>query len=149
MPVDQWFERWADAQIKEIEKVDSDARGRYTELSKNLRDVELDLINVTATVQQLRASLDSISSDFDATTGQMTDLIRVNSDNILKHTAACPHPKAWELVWNRISALEKSEHRREGSGKWEMIIINGIVSIVIAITIAIVLYFMSGGHITS
>ena len=149
MPVDQWFERWADAQIKEIEKVDSDAKERCADLSKTLREVENDLINVTATVQQLRASLDAINEDFDATSVQFTDMIRKNSDDILKHGVACPHPKAWELVWNRIAALEKSEHKREGSGKWEMIFINALISIFVAITIAITLYFMSGGRIAS
>lgn len=149
MPVDQWFERWADAQIKEIEKVDSDAKERCAELSKTLRDVETDLINVTASVQQLRVSLESINEDFDATSVQFTDMIRKNSDDILKHSVACPHPKSWEAVWNRLKKLEIAENRREGSGKWEMIIINGIVSIIVAITIAVVLYVMSGGHITS
>ena len=149
MPVDQWFERWADAQIKEIEKVDSDAIERCAELSKTLRDVETDLINVTASVQQLRASLESINEDFDATSVQFTDMIRKNSDDILKHSVACPHPKSWEAVWNRLKKLETAENKREGSGKWEMIIINGIVSIIVAITIAVVLYVMSGGHITS
>lgn len=149
MPVDQWFERWADAQIKEIEKVDSDAKERCAELSKTLRDVESDLISVTASIQQLRASLESINEDFDATSVQFTDMIRKNSDDILKHSVACPHPKSWEAVWNRLKKLEIAENRREGSGKWEMIIINGIVSIIVAITIAVVLYVMSGGHITS
>jgi len=149
MPVDQWFERWADAQIKEIEKVDSDAKERCAELSKTLRDVETDLINVTASVQQLRASLESINEDFDATSVQFTNMIRKNSDDILKHSVACPHPKSWEAVWNRLKKLEIAENRREGSGKWEMIIINGIVSIVVAITIVVILYVMSGGHITS
>ena len=149
MPVDQWFERWADAQIKEIEKVDSDAKERCAELSKTLRDVETDLINVTASVQQLRASLESINEDFDATSVQFTDMIRKNSDDILKHSVACPHPKSWEAVWNRLKKLETAENKREGSGKWEMIIINGIVSIVVAITIVVILYVMSGGHITS
>lgn len=149
MPVDQWFERWADAQIKEIEKVDSDAKERCAELSKTLRDVETDLINVTASVQQLRASLDSINEDFDTTSVQFTDMIRKNSDDILKHSVACPHPKSWEAVWNRLKKLETAENKREGSGKWEMIIINGIVSIIVAITIAVILYVMSGGHITS
>lgn len=149
MPVDQWFERWADAQIKEIEKVDSDAKDRCAELSKILRDVENDLISTTASVQQLRASLESINADFGATTIQFTDMIRKNSDDILKHSVACPHPKAWEAVWNRLKRLETAEDKREGSGKWEMIIIQGIISIVVAITIAVVLYFMSGGHISS
>ena len=149
MPVDQWFERWADAQIKEIEKVDSDAKERCAELSKTLRNVETDLINVTTSVQQLRASLESINEDFDATSVQFTDMIRKNSDDILKHSVACPHPKLWEAVWDRLKKLETAEDKREGSGKWEMIIINGIVSIIVAITIAVVLYVMSGGHITS
>lgn len=149
MPVDQWFERWADAQIKEIEKVDSDAKERCAELSKTLRDVETDLINVIASVQQLRVSLESINEDFDATSIQFTDMIRKNSDDILKHSVACPHPKSWEAVWNRLKRLETAEDKREGSGKWEMIIINGIVSIIVAITIAVVLCVMSGGHITS
>lgn len=149
MPVDQWFERWADAQIKEIEKVDSDAKERCAELSKTLRDVETDLINVTASVQQLRASLESINEDFDATSVQFTDMIRKNSDDILKHSVACPHPKSWEAVWNRLKILEAAENRREGSGKWEGIIINGIVSIVVAITVIVIAYVISGGHITS
>lgn len=149
MPVDQWFERWADAQIKEIEKVDSDAKERCAVLSKTLRDVETDLINVTASVQQLRVSLESINEDFGATSVQFTDMIRKNSDDILKHSVACPHPKSWEAVWNRLKKLEIAENRREGSGKWEMIIINGIVSIIVAITIAVALYVISGGHITS
>lgn len=149
MPVDLWFERWADAQIKEIEKVDSDAKDRCAELSKTLHDVENDLISVTATVQQLRATLESVNADFNATSIQFTDMIRKNSDDILRHGVTCPHPKAWEMVWDRIGVLEKAEHKREGSGKWEMIIINGIVSIIVAITIAIVLYLMSGGRITS
>ena len=149
MPVDQWFERWADAQIKEIEKVDSDAKERCAELSKTLRDVETDLINVTTSVQQLRASLESINEDFDATSVQFTDMIRKNSDDILKHSVACPHPRAWEAVWNRLKILEAAENRREGSGKWEGIIINGIVSIVVAITVIVIAYVISGGHITS
>ena len=149
MPVDQWFERWADAQIKEIEKVDSDAKERCAELSKTLRNVETDLINVTTSVQQLRASLESINEDFDATSVQFTDMIRKNSDDILKHSVACPHPKSWEAVWNRLKRLETAEDKREGSGKWEMIIINGIMSIIVAITIVVILYIMSGGHITS
>lgn len=149
MPVDQWFERWADAQIKEIEKVDSNAKERCAELSKTLRDVETDLINVTASVQQLRASLESINEDFDATSVQFTDMIRKNSDDILKHSVACPHPRAWEAVWNRLKILEAAENRREGSGKWEGIIINGIVSIVVAITVIVIAYVISGGRITS
>ena len=149
MPVDQWFERWADAQIKEIEKVDSDAKERCAELSKILRNVETGLINVTASVQQLRASLESINEDFDATSVQFTDMIRKNSDDILKHSVACPHPRAWEAVWNRLKILEAAENRREGSGKWEGIIINGIVSIVVAITVIVIAYVISGGHITS
>ena len=149
MPVDQWFERWADAQIKEIEKVDSDAKERCAELSKTLRNVETDLINVTTSVQQLRASLESINEDFDATSVQFTDMIRKNSDDILKHSVACPHPRAWKAVWNRLKILEAAENRREGSGKWEGIIINGIVSIVVAITVIVIAYVISGGHITS
>lgn len=149
MPVDQWFERWADAQIKEIEKVDSDAKERCAELSKTLRDVETDLINVTASVQQLRVSVESINEDFDATSVQFTDMIRKNSDDILKHSVACPHPRAWEAVWNRLKILEAAENRREGSGKWEGIIINGIVSIVVAITVIVIAYVISGGRITS
>lgn len=149
MPVDQWFERWADAQIKEIEKVDSDAKERCAELSKTLRNVETDLINVTTSVQQLRASLESINEDFDATSVQFTDMIRKNSDDILKHSVACPHPRAWEAVWNRLKILEAAENRREGSGKWEGIIINGIVSIVVAITVIVIAYVISGGRITS
>lgn len=149
MPVDQWFERWADAQIKEIENVDKDAKEKYAELSHNLRKVETDLINVTATVHQLRATLESMSYDFNETSTQLTDMIRSNSDNILRHTTTCPHPKAWEAVWNRLKVLEAAENRREGSGKWEGIIINGIVSIVVAITVIVIAYVMSGGHITS
>ena len=149
MPVDRWFERWADAQIKEIEKVDSDAKERCAELSKTLRNVETDLINVTTSVQQLRASLESINEDFDATSVQFTDMIRKNSDDILKHSVACPHPRAWEAVWNRLKILEAAENRREGSGKWEGIIINGIVSIVVAITVIVIAYVISGGRITS
>ena len=149
MPVDQWFERWADAQIKEIEKVDSDAREKYAELSRNLREVETDLINVTASVQQLRATLESLSFDFNETSSQLSDMIRTNSDSILRHATTCPHPKAWEAVWNRLKILEAAENRREGSGKWEGIIINGIVSIAVAITVIVIAYIMSGGHITS
>lgn len=149
MPVDQWFERWADAQIKEIEKVDSDAREKYAELSRNLREVETDLINITALVQQLRVTLESLSFDFNETSSQLSDMIRTNSDSILRYATTCPHPKAWEAVWNRLKMLEAAENRREGSGKWEGIIINGIVSIAVAITVIVIAYIMSGGHITS
>ena len=149
MPLDQWFERWADAQIKEIEKVDEDAKRQCSELSKTLRDVELELISVTAIVQQLRATVEGINNELGSTSIQLTDMIRKNSDDILKHMTACPHPEAWKLVWNRLSALEKSEHKREGSGKWEMIIINGIVSIIVALVVIVVAYVMAGGHITS
>lgn len=149
MPVDQWFERWADAQIKEIENVDKNAKEKYAELSRVLRDVETDLINVTASVQQLRATLDSLSFDFNETSTQLSDMIRSNSDNILKHTTTCPHPKSWQLVWDRLQKLEASENRREGSGKWEGLIINGIISIIVALTVVIIVYIMSGGRITS
>lgn len=149
MPVDQWLERWADAQIKEIEKVDDTTKERCSELSKNLREVELELISVTAAVQQLRATVDSISEDLGTTSIQLTDMIRKNSDDILRHMTACPHQDTWKLVWNRLSKLEIAEHKREGSGKWEMIIINGIVSIIVALVVIVVAYIMAGGRITS
>lgn len=149
MPLDEWFERWADAQIKEIEKVDEEAKKQCSEMSRNLHDVELELINVTATVQQLRATVDSISDDLSSTSVQLTDMIRKNSDDILKHMTTCPHPKTWQLVWDRLSVLEKAEHQREGSGKWTMIIVNGIVSVIVALTIIIISFVMAGGRITS
>lgn len=149
MPLDQWFERWADAQIKEIEKVDEDAKKQCSELSKTLRKVELELISVTASVQQLRATVDSLNDELGSTSVQLSDMIRKNSDDILRHMTACPHQDAWKLVWNRLSKLEIAEHKREGSGKWEMIIINGIVSIIVALVVIVIAYIMAGGHITS
>lgn len=149
MPVDQWFERWADAQINEIKKVDDGAKQRCDELSKLLHEIELELISVSAAVQQIRATIDSIDMELNSTTRQLMDMIRNNADTILKHQTACPHPEVWKDIQNRIVVLEKAEHRREGSGKWEMIIINGIVSVVIAMTIVILTYIISGGRIAS
>ena len=38
MSVDQWLEKWADAQIKEIENVDKDAKDKYAGLKEKVAD---------------------------------------------------------------------------------------------------------------
>jgi uncharacterized protein YoxC len=144
---DEWFERWADAQINEIEKVDRDTKERYAQLSASLHTIELELISVTAAVQELRASLDDLSDDFATTTGQFSDMIRQNSDSILKHTTTCPHPKVWQNVWDRLYALEAKEHERKGSGRWETLIINACVSVITALVVIAVAYIVSNGKI--
>lgn len=92
---DEWKDRWFNAQIDEIEK-----------LSKNLREIECDLIGLAAAVQEIRASFDTMSQNHTETSVQFTDMIRKNSDDILKHTAICPHPENWNKVWNRLTAIE-------------------------------------------
>lgn len=91
----EWKDRWFNAQLDEIEK-----------LSKSLRGIELDLINMAASVQEIRASFDSLLEDHHATSIQFTDMIRKNSDDILKHAIACPHPENWKRVWDRLTSIE-------------------------------------------
>jgi len=106
MSADEWLERWANAQIAEIEKVDKCSKEKYAELSKNLHDIEIELIGIASSVQELRATLDSISIDQNATTAQFADMIRQNSDNILKHSVVCPHPGEWKRIWDRMTNVE-------------------------------------------
>ena len=146
---DEWMDRWLNAQLNELEKVERCSKERYDALDKGLRSVELELISLSAAVQEVRASLDSIANDFSATSVQFTDMIRQNSDSILKHATTCPHPEQWKQLWDRTRVLEDMEKRREGAGKWESLILNAVITIIVSITVIIIAYLMSGGHITS
>lgn len=149
MDRDEWLDKWLDAQIHEIEKVERCEKEHHDDLVNKLHSLDLDYISLSAEVQELRATIDNLTQDQAATTVQFTDMIRAVADSVLKHTTACPHPESWKLVWNRLRKLEDLENKREGSGKWETLIINAIITIIVSLTIAVILYFMSGGHITS
>ena len=149
MPRDEWLDRWLDAQIHEIEKIDRCEKEHYATLLNRIHELEMDNISLSAEAQELRATIDNLTQDQTATTVQFTDMIRAVADSVLKHTTACPHPESWKLVWNRLRKLEDAENKREGSGKWEALIINAIITVIVSLTVAVLLYFATGGRITS
>ena len=59
----------------------------------------------------------------------------------------CLKESNWQRAWNRLEALEKSEMQRCGAKPYEDRIWGILQAVLVAVIVALVLWFMKGGQI--
>ena len=62
----------------------------------------------------------------------------------VKHN--CRFPDKWKDIEERVKVLEKSEHSRGGASVWTDRAFNFMNSVLVAVVIFVILFFLKGGE---
>jgi hypothetical protein len=156
-----------------IENIDSIVNAKHrctsvellTKIQIDVAETSKDVVSLAAMLQELNATMlsyqagtekqsDKLWKQIEDTEKETADSVKAIEKNvalILKQQE--DELRQWApgsprmLVFDRVATLEAAEHRRQGAGKWEALIINAVMSVIVAVVVIIAAYLMGGGRI--
>jgi hypothetical protein len=119
-----------------------------TEIRIGVATTNRDIIAMSASFQELNARFDEHMSQQERDMADFRKIFEKHNEEIVDVTHNCRFPEYWDAIWKRVSELEKDKYERGGSTVWETRLWNIAQAVMIAMVVAVVLYFMKGGAIS-
>ena len=118
------------------------------DLMQSITDNSVAVTQVTGELSNLNARLFETNKRLEAFTEEIRKTLKDHEERIVDVEHNCRRTSDWSRCWNRIEALEKSEMQRCGAKPYEDHIWGILQSVLVAVIVALVLWFMKGGAIT-
>jgi len=118
------------------------------DLMQSILDNSVAVTQVTGEMSNLNARLFETNKRLEAFTEEIRKTLKYHEERLVDVEHNCRRPSDWSRCWNRIEALEKSEMQRCGAKPYEDRIWGILQSVLVAVIVALVLWFMKGGAIT-
>lgn len=106
-----------------------------TEIRIGVAELNRDMASMTACFKQLNARFEEHMQIIASHAADLEDV---------KHN--CRFPDKWKDIEDRVKILEKSEHSRGGASVWTDRLFNFMNSVLVAVVIFVILFFMKGGE---
>lgn len=118
------------------------------DLMQSILDNSVAVTQVTGELSNLNARLFETNKRLEAFTEEIRKTLKDHEERIVDVEHNCRRTSDWSRCWNRIEALEKSEHKRTGAQPVVDRAMNILQAVIVAAIVALVLFFMKGGAIT-
>src|SRR5574343_1156296 len=118
------------------------------DLMQSILDNSVAVTQVTGELSNLNARLFQTNKRLEAFTEEIRKTLKDHEERLVDVEHNCRRPSDWSRCWNRIEAMEKSEMQRCGEKPYEDQIWGILQSVLVAVIVALVLWFMKGGAIT-
>ena len=117
-----------------------------TEIRIGVAEMNRDMISMTACFQQLNARFEEHMREQDQVHREQMQIIASHAADLVDVKHNCRFPDKWKDLEERVKVLEKSEHSRGGASVWIDRVINFMNSVLVAIVIFVILFFLKGGE---
>ena len=118
------------------------------DLMQSILDNSVAVTQVAGELSNLNARLFETNKRLEAFTEEIRKTLKDHEERIVDVEHNCRRTSDWSRCWNRIEALEKSEHKRTGAQPVVDRAMNILQAVIVAAIVALVLFFMKGGAIT-
>ena len=118
------------------------------DLMQSILDNSVAVTQVTGELSNLNVRLFETNKRLEAFTEEIRKTLKDHEERIVDVEHNCRRTSDWSRCWNRIEALEKSEHKRTGAQPVIDRVMNILQAVIVAAIVALVLFFMKGGAIT-
>lgn len=138
--------------IDELADILKDATHRFTsqelltEIRIGVAEMNRDMISMTACFQQLNARFEEHMREQDQVHREQMQIIASHAADLVDVKHNCRFPDKWKDIEERVTVLEKSEHSRGGASVWTDRAFNFMNSVLVAVVIFVILFFMKGGE---
>jgi hypothetical protein len=117
------------------------------DLMQSITDNSVAVTQVTAELSNLNARLFETNKRLEAFTEEIRKTLKDHEERLVDVEHNCRKVGDWTRCWNRLEALEKSEMQRCGAKPYEDRIWGILQAVLVAVIVALVLWFMKGGQI--
>jgi transcriptional regulator of heat shock response len=117
-----------------------------TEIRIGVAEMNRDMISMTACFQQLNARFEEHMREQDQVHREQMQIIASHAADLVDVKHNCRFPDKWKDIEERVKVLEKSEHSRGGASVWTDRAFNFMNSVLVAVVIFVILFFMKGGE---
>ena len=117
-----------------------------TEIRIGVAEMNRDMISMTACFQQLNTRFEEHMREQDQVHREQMQIIASHAADLVDVKHNCRFPDKWKDLEERVKVLEKSEHSRGGASVWIDRVINFMNSVLVAIVIFVILFFLKGGE---
>lgn len=117
-----------------------------TDIRIGVAEMNRDMISMTACFQQLNARFEEHMREQDQVHREQMQIIASHAADLVDVKHNCRFPDRWKELDARLSAIEKLETARSGESKWNDRLFNFMNSVLVAVVIFIILFFMKGGE---
>ena len=116
-----------------------------TEIRIGVAELNRDMVSMTACFQQLNARFEKYMREQDQVRREQMQIITSHAADLedVKHN--CRLPEKWKDIEDRVKTLEKSEQTRGGESVWTDRLFNFMNSVMVAVVIFVILFFLKGG----
>ena len=117
-----------------------------TEIRIGVAEMNRDMISMTACFQQLNERFEEHMREQDQVHREQMQIIASHAADLVDVKYNCRFPDKWKDIEERVKVLEKSEHSRGGASVWTDRAFNFMNSVLVAVVIFVILFFMKGGE---
>ena len=117
-----------------------------TEIRIGVAEMNRDMISMTACFKQLNARFEEHMREQDQVHREQMQIIASHAADLVDVKHNCRFPDKWKDIEERVKVLEKSEHSRGGGSVWTDRAFNFMNSVLVAVVIFVILFFMKGGE---
>ncbi len=119
----------------------------FVTLMESLAENSVAITRITGELASLNARLTEAVKELRLFREEIKKTLSDHEARLVDVEHNCRRPSDWSRCWNRIEALEKSEMQRCGAKPYEDRIWGILQSVLVAVIVALVLWFMKGGQI--
>ena len=116
-------------------------------LMESLAENSVAITHVTGELASLNARLTEAVKELRLFREEIKKTLADHETRLVGVEHNCLKESNWQRAWNRLEALEKSEMQRCGAKPYEDRIWGILQAVLVAVIVALVLWFMKGGQI--
>lgn len=116
-------------------------------LMESLAENSVAITQVTGELASLNARLNEAVKELRLFREEIKKTLADHETRLVGVEHNCLKESNWQRAWNRLEALEKSEMQRCGAKPYEDRIWGILQAVLVAVIVALVLWFMKGGQI--
>jgi len=116
-------------------------------LMESLAENSVAIIRITGELANLNARLTEAVKELRLFREEIKKTLADHETRLVGVEHNCLKESNWQRAWNRLEALEKSEMQRCGAKPYEDRIWSILQAVLVAVIVALVLWFMKGGQI--
>ena len=117
-----------------------------TEIRIGAAEMNRDMISLTACFRQLNERFEEHMREQDQVHREQMQIIASHAADLVDVKHNCRFPDKWKDIEERVKVLEKSEHSRGGASVWTDRAFNFMNSVLVAVVIFVILFFLKGGE---
>ena len=116
-------------------------------LMESLAENSVAITRITGELASLNARLTEAVKELRLFREEIKKTLADHETRLVDVEHNCLREASWNRCWDRIEALEKSEMQRCGAKPYEDRIWGILQAVLVAVIVALALWFMKGGHI--